>query len=111
MNTDTSIVPTETKLQQTASALAEKTKEVTQTVGENLEAAAEVVRERLPQDGRMGQASNLLSDQLARAGQYLQREGLKGLVGNMETVIRQYPMQSLFLGAGLGYLLSRFHRS
>lgn len=109
MKTDTS--QTETKLKQTASVLAEKAEHVAQTVGENVEAAAEIIRDRLSQEGRMGQASNLLSDQLTRAGRYLQREGLHGLVGNMETVIRQYPMQSLLLGAGLGYLLSRIHRS
>jgi hypothetical protein len=91
--------------------LAQKTDHLAQTVGEHVEAAAEVVRDRLPQEGRMGQASTLLSDQLARAGRYLQRDGVRGLVGNMKTMIRQYPMQSLLLGAGLGYLLSRFHRS
>ena len=113
MKTDTSVTHTETeaKVQQTASVLAQKTDHVAQTVGENVEAAAEVVRDRLPQEGRIGQASNLLSDQLARAGRYLQREGVRGLVGNLETMIRQYPMQSLLLGVGLGYFLSRFHRS
>jgi hypothetical protein len=109
MKMDTS--QTETKLKQTASVLAEKAEDVAQTFGENVEAAAEVVRDRLPQEGRMGQASNVLSDQLATVGRYLQRDGVRGLVGNMETVIRRYPMQSLLLGAGLGYLLSRLHRS
>lgn len=111
MKTDTSVAQTEAKLQQTAAVLAQKTDHLAETVGENVEAAAEVVRDRFPQDGRMGQASNLLSDQLARAGRYLQREGVRGLVGKPPTVIRQYPMHSLLLGAGIGYILSRVHRS
>jgi ElaB/YqjD/DUF883 family membrane-anchored ribosome-binding protein len=111
MKTETSVAQTEAKLKQAASALANKAEQVTQTLGANVEAAAEVVRDRLPHEGRMGQASTVLSDQISAAGRYLQQKGLRDMMANMESVIRQYPVQSLLLGAGLGYLLSRLHRS
>jgi ElaB/YqjD/DUF883 family membrane-anchored ribosome-binding protein len=109
MKTETPVAQTEAKLKQAASAFANKAEQLTQSLGANVEAAAEVVRDRLPQEGR--QASTALSDQISAAGRYLQQKGLRDMRANMESVIRQYPVQSLLLGAGLGYLLSRLHRS
>lgn len=79
----------------------------TMTLGENLEAAAETVRERLPQEGRLGAAAGTLADSLERSGTYLQEQGLTGIIEDLEAVIRRYPVQSLLLGLGAGYLLSR----
>jgi hypothetical protein len=91
------------------SGLAGKTQEAATTIGEKLEAAAEVVCERLPEDGAAGQVANALSDQLSGLGRYLQSHGLRGVVATMGNVIRQYPIQSLLVGTGIGYLLSRLH--
>ncbi|WP_447985880.1 hypothetical protein [Nitrospira sp. Nam74] len=110
MTTETSVAQMEATLQQAASTLANKAEQVTQTLGANVEAAAEVVRDRLPQEGRMGQASAVLSDQLSAAGRYLQQQRLRDMMATMENTVRQYLVQALLLGAGLGYLLSRLHR-
>jgi hypothetical protein len=40
-------------------------------------------------------------------GSYLQNQGLSGAMEDLEGLIRRYPIQSLLLGVGLGYLLSR----
>ncbi|WP_447979569.1 hypothetical protein [Candidatus Nitrospira bockiana] len=76
-------------------------------VGERLEATAETLRERLPQEGRMGEVAGAVSDRVQRAGYYLQEEGLSGLIAEVEAMIRRYPVQALLIGLGVGYALSR----
>jgi hypothetical protein len=109
MNTETAIANHETGNHPSGSGIAGKAQQAATTIGGQLEAAAEVVRERLPQEGAAGQVANALSDQLSGIGRYLQSHGLHGVVVTMGNVIRQYPVQSLLLGIGIGYLLSRLH--
>jgi hypothetical protein len=54
MTTETSVTQTEATLHQAASTLGNKAEQVTQTLGANIEAAAEGARDRLPEEGRMG---------------------------------------------------------
>jgi hypothetical protein len=109
MNTKTAIANSEAGNHPSGSKVAGKAQQAATTIGGRLEAAAEVVRERLPQEGATGQVANALSDQLSGIGRYLQSHELRGVVASMGNVIRQYPVQSLLLGIGIGYLLSRLH--
>ena len=43
----------------------------------------------------------------ARTTQYIRQQGIGGVVEDLETLIRRYPLQALLLGLGCGYLLSR----
>lgn len=43
----------------------------------------------------------------ARTTHGIRQEGVGGVVEDLETLIRRYPMPALLLGLGCGYLLSR----
>jgi nitrite reductase/ring-hydroxylating ferredoxin subunit len=75
--------------------------------GEKLEAAAGMIREKAPQEGTLGNTATAVAERLEGMGYYLQNQGLSGAMEDLEGLIRRYPIQSLLLGVGLGYLLSR----
>ena len=75
--------------------------------GKNLEAAADMIREKAPQEGTLGNTATAVAERLEGIGSYLQNQGLSGAMEDLEGLIRRYPIQSLLLGVGLGYLLSR----
>lgn len=77
------------------------------TIGQKLESASEVIREKLPREGRIGEAARAVSDSLESSGTYLQEQGITGVIEDLESMIRRYPIQALLIGAGVGYLLSR----
>jgi|SRR5579885_3099297 len=79
----------------------------TKSAGEAVEAAAVRVREHLPQEGRLGAVAGKFADTLEQSGAYLRQEGLTGVLDDLETLIRRYPVQALLLGVGIGYVLSR----
>jgi hypothetical protein len=81
--------------------------EAAAALGRKLESAADVMRTRLPQEGRTGAVVEAVSDRLEASGEYLAQEGLSGILQDVEVLIRQYPIQALLLGLGAGYLLSR----
>jgi hypothetical protein len=76
-------------------------------VGEKLGSAADTLRGSLPEEGPLAGAARALTDGLESSGHYLQEQGLTGVAEEIESVIRRYPIQSLLLGAALGYALSR----
>lgn len=76
-------------------------------VGEKLGSAAETLRGRVSSEGRLGAAAGTVADRLQSAGNYLQEQGMTGAIEEVEALIRRYPIQTLLLGAGLGYALSR----
>ena len=47
------------------------------------------------------------ADTLERAGTYLQQQDLNDMRADLENIIRRYPVQSLLIGLGVGYLLAR----
>ena len=79
----------------------------TQRAGEALESAADRLRERLPQDGAAGAASDAASRGVKQASRLLQQQGLSGIVEDLEVLMRRYPLQTLLIGVGCGDLLSR----
>jgi hypothetical protein len=81
--------------------------EAAAVLGEKLESAADMIRERLPQQGQAGAVSEAVSDRLQASGHYLKQQGVTGIMEDVEALIRQYPVQVLLLGVGIGYLISR----
>ena len=81
--------------------------EAAAALGRKLESAADIMRTRLPREGRAGAVVEAVSDRLEASGGYLEQEGLTGILHDAEALIRQYPVQVLLLGLGTGYLLSR----
>lgn len=82
-------------------ASAEKT---ATRAGEAVESAANRLREHLPE---AGEAAETVARKVKQTSAYLQEQGIGGVVEDLEVLIRRYPLQSLLLGLGCGYLLSR----
>ncbi len=81
---------------------------MTEQAGEALGSAAESFRQRLPEGGTVGEAAAAMSRGVKHTADYLQKEGMSGIVEDLEVLIRRYPLQTLLVGLGCGYLLSRF---
>src|SRR5262249_13042340 len=83
----------------------------TSPVGEGMKSLGETVRERGPSGGMLGSATSAVADTLDRGGEYLQREGLSGMAGDLTDLIKRNPIPALLVGIGLGFVLARLTRS
>lgn len=79
----------------------------TKRTGEALESAADRVRERLPQDGAAGTAADAVARGVKHTSRMLRQHGVSGVVEDFEILMRRYPLQTLLVGLGCGYLLAR----
>lgn len=77
--------------------------------GQRMEDFASTLRERAP-EGRMGEVAMGAADALKRGGDYLESADLNMVRGDFEDLVRRYPMHSLAIGFGLGFLLARAFR-
>jgi uncharacterized protein YjbJ (UPF0337 family) len=95
------------KAQELSSAAAEKVGGATKAVGETISSWAGTIRESAPQEGTIGSAAKTVANQLENAGSYLQDNTFENMARDVTTLIRRYPIQSLLVGLGVGYLFSR----
>jgi len=86
---------------------ANKANEAAKVVGEKIGSLASVIREKSPVEGRVATAATTVADGLESAGSYLQEKNFKHLAKDITALVRTYPVQSLLIGVGLGYLLLR----
>jgi hypothetical protein len=49
----------------------------------------------------------MVAERLEAGGQYLQEHGMRDMTGELHSLIRRYPVQSLLVGLGFGFLLGR----
>jgi ElaB/YqjD/DUF883 family membrane-anchored ribosome-binding protein len=76
-------------------------------VGSSMSSLAGTVRESLPHEGMMGQASEYVADALESGGRYIQQEGFSGMAEDVTNLIRKNPIPALLVGIGIGYLIAR----
>jgi hypothetical protein len=81
--------------------------EATHRIGEQMETLAGKVREKAPTEGTLGAAASSVADKLEGASAYLQEKGFDDMVEDLTALVRRYPIHSLLIGMGLGYLLGR----
>jgi ElaB/YqjD/DUF883 family membrane-anchored ribosome-binding protein len=89
---------------------ASGTSELSAAAGDRLQSAAEAIRARAPREGMLGTAATAVADRLEGAGLYLQEENFVAMADDLASVIRRYPVQSLLIGASIGFLLGRLRR-
>jgi hypothetical protein len=94
------------KTQEIASATAARARDITSRLGHTVREFAGRVREVSPHE-KVHAATNQVADTLESAGNYLEDKSLQGMVDDVAGVIRKYPLQSLLIGIGIGFLLSR----
>lgn len=90
----------------TSSSAATKASQPISAVGEKIGSLADVIREKAPHEGVMGTAATTVADKLGAAGSYLQEKKLDHMVSDLSSMIRRYPIPSLLIGLGIGYLLA-----
>jgi hypothetical protein len=90
-----------------ASTAGKKAEGALGSVGSGMASLAGTVRENLPHDGVIGDASEYVADALETGGKYLQQEGFSGMAEDLTAMIRRNPIPALLVGIGLGYLIAR----
>ena len=96
-----------TKVQEVGSAVVEKVGDATQTVGEKMSSLAGTIRANAPQEGTLATAVKTVAKQVDDTGSYLQDATIENMARDVRGLIRRYPLQSLLIGLGVGYLFSR----
>ena len=95
------------KAQDIGQQAADKADAATTTVGEKMTDVAQTIRQKAPATGTAATVADTAADTLERAGTYLQQQDLNDMRADLENIIRRYPVQSLLVGLGVGYLLAR----
>jgi uncharacterized protein YjbJ (UPF0337 family) len=95
------------KTQEYGSAAAEKVGEASTAMGAKMSSMADSLRGSAPNQGMMSSAAHSVADGLEAAGSYLQENSFDNMAKDVTNLIRRYPVQSLLMGIGIGYLFSR----
>ncbi|MBC7815654.1 MAG: hypothetical protein IAG10_02010 [Planctomycetaceae bacterium] len=90
-----------------ASYLGDKAENATVAVGKRLKAAGDSMDHSEFHEGTLGQASSVVAKTLQETGNYLEREGLHGIAGDVTNLIKKNPVPSLLVGVCLGFLFAR----
>ena len=95
------------KAQELGATAANKANEAATVFGEKIGSLASVIRENVPHEGAVGTAATAVVDGLESASSYLREKKFEHLAKDVTALVRTYPVQSLLIGVGLGYLLAR----
>lgn len=95
------------KAQELGATAASKANEAKTVVGEKMGSLAGVIRENAPREGAIAKTATTVAGGLESAGSYLQQKQFRDLPKDLTRLVRAYPLQSLLVGFGLGYLLTR----
>jgi ElaB/YqjD/DUF883 family membrane-anchored ribosome-binding protein len=79
------------------------------TAGQQLNTLAQTVRERAP-DAQVRDLADTTAGALERSGTYLENANLDMVRRDLETTIRNHPVESVVVGLGIGFLLARSMR-
>jgi len=90
-----------------ASTAKDKADDAISAVGEKLSNLAGTIRESVPQEGYLRTASRTVADNLQAGGRYLQEHGFGDMTDDLSALVRRYPIQSVLVGFGVGFLLSK----
>jgi uncharacterized protein YjbJ (UPF0337 family) len=98
------------KAQELGATAAKKANEAAPLVGEKMASLATAMRERAPREGTLGTATTKVADGLESASHYLQERKFDHLGEDFRGLVRRYPLQSILVGLGLGFLLAGRNR-
>lgn len=98
------------KAEEAASAATASGFQSISAMGEKIESLADVIREKAPQEGSLGTAATTVAQKLDAAGSYLQHRDVDHMVGDLSNMVRRYPIPSLLIGLGIGFLIAKSTR-
>ena len=94
-----------------AKNVGHKAEEAVSSVGGQMKSLAGTIREKAPHEGAVGSTASAVANTLDSSGAYLQEHNLHGMAEDMTSLIRRYPIQSLLVGIGVGFLIAKATRS
>jgi uncharacterized protein YjbJ (UPF0337 family) len=94
------------KARELGSTTARKANEGAPVIGEKMKSLANVIREKAPREGKIGTTATKVAGGLESASYYLQEKKFDHLGEDFRGLVRRYPLQSLLVGLGLGFLLA-----
>ena len=94
-----------------AKNVGHKAEDAVSSVGGQMKSLAGTIREKGPHEGIVGSTATAVANTLDSSGGYLQEHNLSGMAHDTTNVIRRYPIQSLLVGIGVGFLLAKVTRS
>jgi uncharacterized protein YjbJ (UPF0337 family) len=84
---------------------AKKANEAAPVIGEKMKSLANVIRGKAPREGKIGTTATKVASGLESASSYLQEKKFDHLGEDFKGLVRRYPLRSLLIGLGLGFLL------
>jgi len=98
------------KIKDWASTAGEKVGDAKSAVAGGMSSLADKIRERAPESGTMHGAAASVANNLESAGDYIRDASFSGVTEDIGNTIRRYPIQSMLVGLGLGFLLAQLTR-
>jgi len=92
------------------SNVGHKADDMAASLGGSMKSLAGDIRAHSPAQETLGQLACGVADVLEHTGRFLQQEGVSGLAGELNQVIRRYPLSAVCFAVGVGFLLARTSR-
>lgn len=93
------------KAHQAAEGMEDRADGAMASLGDRLTGAAESIRRANSPSGALGNTIEKVADGLATGGEYLTEHGVADLGAEVTALVRRYPVQSLWVGIGIGVLI------
>jgi phage-related protein len=94
-----------------ATTVGHKAEDATSNIGSGMQNLGKKVREKGPESGFLGKASESVAGALEQGGRYLEEKNLSGMADDLTSMIKRNPVPAVLIGIGLGFLLARTMRS
>jgi uncharacterized protein YjbJ (UPF0337 family) len=94
------------KARELSATAAKKANEAAPAIGEKMESLANVIRRKAPRDGKIGTTASKVAGGLDSASHYLHERKFDHLGEDFRGLVRRYPLRSVLIGLGLGFLLA-----
>jgi phage-related minor tail protein len=94
-----------------ATTVGHKAEDAVGSAGRGMESLGEKIREKGPDHGVLGKATESVACALEKGGKYLEEKKISGMADDLTDLIKRNPIPALFIGFGLGFLLARTFRS
>jgi hypothetical protein len=98
------------KAREFGATAAKRANQAAPVIGEKMKSLASVIRRKVPQEGKIGTTATKVAGGLESASYYLQEKKFDHLGEDFRGLVRRYPLRSLLIGLGLGFLLAGRNR-
>lgn len=93
---------------QAVAGVTEQAEDLAESIDQTMDSAAQAVQDTIRRTKKTaGAAVQSVADGVETSTEYLSERGVAGMVEDVETLIRRYPLQALLIGLSLGYLFTR----